>query len=123
MGAIVEAATPAGAVDSAAPPDQIALTGTVRDFQGSHPDFQSYNGDDRGIVTPTIGPDRKPVYAYTPPDSSPTTTSKDNDDDEIATLLTQCTVCPFEIVARSGLREVGRRGGKRRTIANEDNCK
>lgn len=55
------------------PPDQTILSGTVRDFQSSHPDFQYRIGTDRGIVTDTIGPDRKPVYAYPPGESSPTT--------------------------------------------------
>ena len=57
-------------------PESITLTGTIRDFQASHPDFE-FNLDDgdnlwwnnefeydRGIVTNTIGSNRKPVYAH-----------------------------------------------------------
>lgn len=46
----------------AAPPT-VDLLGTLRDFHGTHPDFESFIGDDRGIVLPTLGPDDKPVYA------------------------------------------------------------
>jgi fibro-slime domain-containing protein len=46
----------------------ISLTGTLRDFkgisQGGHADFDGWCcGDDHGIVTGTLGPDGKPVYA------------------------------------------------------------
>jgi fibro-slime domain-containing protein len=55
------------------------LTGTIRDFLSAgtaagtynghvgvgHPDFESFLGDDPGIVTGTLGPDGKPVYAGT----------------------------------------------------------
>jgi fibro-slime domain-containing protein len=49
----------------------ITLTGTVRDFNASgttyngvagHPDFESKNGDDLGIVKSTLGADGKPVF-------------------------------------------------------------
>lgn len=43
--------------------DTITLTGTVRDFLDSHPDFQYKIATDRGIVENTLGPDGKPVYA------------------------------------------------------------
>lgn len=43
--------------------NQIQLTGTIRDFNDSHPDFQSYLGTDYGIVLPDLGTDNKPVYA------------------------------------------------------------
>ena len=54
----------------------ITLTGTIRDFQASHPDFEFNLNDgdsvwwhesfaeDRGIVTDTIGANKKPVYAH-----------------------------------------------------------
>jgi fibro-slime domain-containing protein len=38
---------------------------TVRDFQPTHPDFESYNGLNDigcGMVAPTLGPDTKPVF-------------------------------------------------------------
>jgi fibro-slime domain-containing protein len=55
----------------------ITLTGTVRDFLPAsfgpgiyngyagtgHADFESYIGDDRGIVAPLLGADGKPIYA------------------------------------------------------------
>src|SRR5688572_7544947 len=44
-------------------PATISLSGTVRDFKFSHPDFEDYIGNDRGIVTTTLGADAKPVYA------------------------------------------------------------
>jgi fibro-slime domain-containing protein len=47
----------------------INLTGTIRDFNDSHPDFESFLGTDHGIVETTLGNDGKPVYA------SSTTTS------------------------------------------------
>ena len=59
----------------------ITLTGAVRDFNSyntsfngvaGHPDFEHNGGDDRGIVSATLGPDGKPVYAG---GSHPTVTS------------------------------------------------
>ena len=41
----------------------VTLPTTIRDFNDSHPDFESYVGNDPGIVQSTLGPDRKPVYA------------------------------------------------------------
>ena len=49
----------------------IDLTGTVRDFKDSHPDFESALGVDTGIVESAIGADGKPVYAGQ--DGNPTT--------------------------------------------------
>lgn len=46
----------------AAHADTVELTGTLRDFRASHPDFEAYLGAETGIVEPVIGPDRKPVY-------------------------------------------------------------
>ena len=60
----------------------ITLTGTVRDFNSSntsfngvagHPDFESYLGDDRGIVMTQLGADGKPVYESA--NANPTITS------------------------------------------------
>ncbi len=39
------------------------LSGVIRDFRDSHPDFEHVLGDDRGLVEFNLGPDRKPVYA------------------------------------------------------------
>jgi fibro-slime domain-containing protein len=41
----------------------LKLTGTVRDFSKSHPDFESFTGNgEKGIVQATLGGDGKPVY-------------------------------------------------------------
>lgn len=45
-------------------PDTLILKGTIRDFQDSHPDFESTIGTDKNIVTTVLGADRKPVYAH-----------------------------------------------------------
>ncbi len=51
---------------------------TIRDFQASHPDFESYIGVDPGIVLPDLGPDQKPVYAGQA--GNPSTTGQANFD-------------------------------------------
>ena len=43
-------------------PQVIQLNDIIRDFRAHQPpDFEGTIGDDRGIVTNTIGPNRKPV--------------------------------------------------------------
>ena len=54
------------------------LTGTLRDFQDTHPDFEKFIADDRGIVKTALGTDQKPVYNGSP--TTPTTTGKANYD-------------------------------------------
>lgn len=44
------------------PDPTITLTGLVRDFKKTHPDFESYVGHDPGIVAVDLGADGKPVY-------------------------------------------------------------
>lgn len=51
------------------------LTGTVRDFPSSHPDFEKFAGDDPGILETTLGDDGEPVYAH-PGGSTETTTGE-----------------------------------------------
>lgn len=49
------------------PAEQIAIVGTIRDFHTTHPDFErplDMVGDDRGIVTSTLGADGEPVYGH-----------------------------------------------------------
>ncbi len=59
-------------VPSADVPCLTQFDATVRDFDASHPDFESDRaGFDPGIVQPTLGADRKPVY--TELGGSPTT--------------------------------------------------
>lgn len=48
-----------------------SLTGTLRDFQQSHPDFEYTISDDKGIVENLLANDHKPAYAH---GSQPTTT-------------------------------------------------
>jgi fibro-slime domain-containing protein len=50
------------------------LTGVLRDFHDSHPDFEDFLGDDRGIVGADLGADGKPVYARA--GAGPTTSGK-----------------------------------------------
>ncbi|MEZ5894111.1 MAG: fibro-slime domain-containing protein [Parvularculaceae bacterium] len=56
----------------------IQLTGTIRDFNDSHPDFEGTLGTDPGIVETTLGLDGKPVYAGLA--GNPTTTGQANFD-------------------------------------------
>lgn len=44
------------------PPPTIMLSGAVRDFSASHPDFEHGIGDDRGFVGATLGKDNTPVF-------------------------------------------------------------
>jgi fibro-slime domain-containing protein len=48
-----------------------ALVGVIRDFRDEHPDFNDAIADDRGLLQPQLGADRKPVYA--PADETATT--------------------------------------------------
>lgn len=59
-------------------PQSITLSGIIRDFRASHPDFEHALGVDHGITTVRLGPDRKPVYASAT--TTPTTTGKANFD-------------------------------------------
>jgi fibro-slime domain-containing protein len=68
--------TDAGPTDGPCVPN---LTGTIRDFTRSHPDFERYAYDDRGIVLPALGADQKPVYAHAAGHSSTTTSKVDFD--------------------------------------------
>lgn len=67
-------------VSLAAPSVQaFSLTGTVRDFKISHPDFEYLvTGLDTGIVQTTLGADKKPVYAGSA--DNPSTTNQANFD-------------------------------------------
>ncbi len=61
----ITAALPAWASASYDPshnstPDRIVLDGVIRDFQMSHPDFESYPGTDINKVLDTLGADGKP---------------------------------------------------------------
>jgi fibro-slime domain-containing protein len=54
------------------------LTGSLRDFQAAHPDFEDFLGVDPGIVQEALGADGKPVYNGMP--TTPTTTGQANFD-------------------------------------------
>ncbi len=53
------------------------LRATVRDFHRTHPDFETFTGNEvyTGIVAPDLGPDGKPVYAH--PGQTPHTSGPD----------------------------------------------
>ncbi|MBK7580464.1 MAG: fibro-slime domain-containing protein [Myxococcales bacterium] len=56
-----------GGVGGSAAGCGLKLTGTVRDFQESHPDFESFTGNgEKGIVQNALGSDDKPVYVDGP---------------------------------------------------------
>lgn len=61
-------------VDSGSRPCAPNFTGVLRDFRDTHPDFEKFLGDDRGIVMASLGADEKPSYASS--GSTPTTTGK-----------------------------------------------
>lgn len=61
------------------PEGAIPITGTIRDFLQSHPDFEGPIADDRGMVEPALGGDGKPVYAGDP--ATPTTSGKERFDE------------------------------------------
>ena len=63
LGQLALIALGAGRPMLARPAASIQIGGTVRDFRDTHPDFERYLGDDRGIVLATLGADKKPVYA------------------------------------------------------------
>jgi fibro-slime domain-containing protein len=41
---------------------QLTLSGTLRDFKDSHPDFEATIASEKNIVESLLGPNRKPVY-------------------------------------------------------------
>jgi fibro-slime domain-containing protein len=55
--------TGGGGSDGAASGCNGSLTGVLRDFQDTHPDFEYKVAVDPGIVKADLGADRKPVYA------------------------------------------------------------
>jgi fibro-slime domain-containing protein len=55
------------------------LTGTIRDFKDTHPDFEYVIASEKGIVQNQLGADGKPVYAKSGQPSA-TTTGKANFD-------------------------------------------
>lgn len=61
------------------PKTEIPLETTVRDFQESHPDFESVTGDDPGMLEPMLDDAGKPIYAGHP--TTPTTNGKEHFDE------------------------------------------
>jgi fibro-slime domain-containing protein len=58
-------ADPGSTTDGGCTPN---LTGTLRDFDDTHPDFEKFTGDgEKGIVMELLGADDKPVYAHDGP--------------------------------------------------------
>jgi fibro-slime domain-containing protein len=69
-----------GSTTTSNSPSSITLTGTIRDFESSHPDFEKTIGNDREIVTTELGADKKPIYGNHSEDKTLTTTGKANFD-------------------------------------------
>ena len=64
----IDGAIPDGAGGDAGGDCAPNLTGIIRDFNDTHPDFEHYTGDGlKGIVKNLLGADDKPVYASTGP--------------------------------------------------------
>lgn len=59
--------------------DTLTLTGTIRDFSSSHPDFEKAIATEYGLVNSTLGSDGKPVYALNSGGTT-TTSGKENFD-------------------------------------------
>ncbi|MBK7864602.1 MAG: DUF4215 domain-containing protein [Archangiaceae bacterium] len=59
-----------------AEPAALTLPVVFRDFHATHPDFETFVGDDPGIVLDTLGPDGKPVYAFSDGGHSDTTSGQ-----------------------------------------------
>ncbi len=55
-------------------PERITLSGRIRDFRDSHPDFEQFTSPEPepGIVKEELGPDRKPIYDDSQPHQSVT---------------------------------------------------
>ena len=75
------------------------VTGVLRDFHDTHPDFEKFSGDDHDIVKPDLGADFKPVYA--PATTSLTTSGKANFDqwyrDVAGVNVSQLFTIPFTL--------------------------
>ncbi|ACK73110.1 fibro-slime family protein [Gloeothece citriformis PCC 7424] len=56
----------------------LTLSGTIRDFNDSHPDFEDAIATEKGIVQSILGADKKPVYAKGDGSTSPTTSGEEN---------------------------------------------
>lgn len=78
------------------------LTGTIRDFKQSHPDFEFTIQSDPGIVLPDLGADGKPVYAGQA--GNPTTNGKDAFDQWYRDVpgVNQKTLLPITLVNTGG---------------------
>jgi fibro-slime domain-containing protein len=104
-GAFNDAGTSAGdgnaSADGACGPN---LTGTLRDFNDTHPDFEKVIADDRGIVLPDLGSDFKPVYASAT--TTATTSGKANFDQWYRTTPGVNLAMPYVIVLTKGANGV-----------------
>lgn len=78
MQRILFAAVATLAMTGAASAASISLTGTVRDFDDTHPDFEALIATDTGIVETMLGADGNPVYAGLA--GNPTTSGQANFD-------------------------------------------
>ena len=76
------------------------LLGTLRDFKDTHPNFEKFLGDDRGIVKADLGADLKPVYASAT--TTPTTTGKADFDQWYRNVAGVNIAIPYELKLTKG---------------------
>jgi fibro-slime domain-containing protein len=73
-GSLISGPSLVGSAPTAAPNDGCGsnLLGIVRDFKNDHADFgdKTKVQDDRGVIAPQLGPDRKPVFNRTGPSNT-----------------------------------------------------
>ena len=98
----------AGPGDAGAPSDGGCtpnLTGMLRDFDDTHPDFEKFTGaGEKGIVTDLLGVDDKPVYAHDGPTAM--TTGKANFDQWYRNVPGVNMAIPYTIVMTKGAGDV-----------------
>jgi fibro-slime domain-containing protein len=77
------------------------LTGVLRDFDDSHPDFEKFAGEgEKGIVAALLGVDEKPVYAHA--GSTGMTTGKANFDQWYRSIDGVNTTVPYTLTMTKG---------------------
>ena len=80
------------------------LTGTLRDFNDTHLDFEHANVQDRGIVLVDLGADFKPVYASAT--TTPSTSGKANFDQWYRTTPGVNVALPYTLVLTKGANRI-----------------
>ena len=94
--------------DAGAPSDASCtpnLTGMLRDFDDTHPDFEKFAGaGEKGIVEALLGADDKPVYAHSGPTAM--TTGKANFDQWYRNVPGVNMAIPYTLVMTKGAGDV-----------------